>query len=114
LPVGPQTLGQLRILRVGNVELHIDGHRLIVRGQPVHVTHKELVILHRLMDNAGWVITHRDLLDHAWGSDRTNCGSCHLQVHIRHRRKKIESARRPTRIRTVRGIGYIFDLPYGD
>ena len=32
LPVDPQTLGRLRILRVGDVELQLDGHRLLVRG----------------------------------------------------------------------------------
>ncbi|MDQ3826162.1 MAG: helix-turn-helix domain-containing protein [Actinomycetota bacterium] len=33
-------------------------------------------------------------------------------MHIRRLRTKIESdVDRPTRIRTVRGVGYIFDLP---
>jgi DNA-binding response OmpR family regulator len=36
----------------------------------------------------------------------------YLEVHIRRLRTKIESDPfRPTHIRTVRGIGYIFDLP---
>ena len=38
-----------------------------------------------------------------------------LEVHIRRLRTKIESnADRPTRIRTVRGVGYVFDLPPDD
>ena len=114
LPVDPQTLGRLRILRVGDVELQLDGHRLLVRGKPVHLAHKEFVILRHLMDNAGRVVTRRALLENAWGPDRAGARN-YLEVHIRRLRTKIESdADRPTRIRTVRGFGYIFDLPQDD
>ncbi|PZS33992.1 MAG: hypothetical protein DLM61_04350 [Pseudonocardiales bacterium] len=83
LSVDPQTLGQLRILTIGDVELQLDSHRHIVRGTPVHLPHKEFVILQ--------------------------------QVHISRLRAKIESDMgRPTYIRTVHGVGYIFDLPQND
>ena len=114
LSVDPQTLGRLRILRIGDVELQLDGHRLVVRGTPVHLAHKEFVILRQLMENVGRVVTRRALLDNAWGPDRADARN-YLEVHIRRLRTKIESdADRPTRIRTVRGIGYIFDFPQGD
>lgn len=114
LSVDPQTLGRLRVLRVGDVELQLDGHRLLVRGKPVHLAHKEFVILRHLMDNAGRVVTRGALLDNAWGPDRADARN-YLEVHIRRLRTKIESdVDRPTRIRTVRGIGYIFDLPQSD
>ena len=111
LSVTPQSLGRLRVLRIGDVELHLDGHRLLVRGEPVHLPHKEFVILQQLMENAGRVVTRRELLDNAWGPDRADVRN-YLEVHIRRLRTKIESdVDRPTRIRTVRGVGYIFDLP---
>ncbi|MDQ3900093.1 MAG: winged helix-turn-helix domain-containing protein [Actinomycetota bacterium] len=111
LPVDPQTLGRLRILKIGDVELQLDGHRLLVRGTPVHLPHKEFVILRQLMDNAGRVVSRRELLDNAWGPDRADVRN-YLEVHIRRLRTKIEDdVDRPTRIRTVRGVGYIFDLP---
>ncbi|PZS30836.1 MAG: hypothetical protein DLM61_09840 [Pseudonocardiales bacterium] len=114
LSVDPQTLGRLRILRVGDVELQLDGHRLLVRGKPVHLANKEFVILRQLMDNAGRVVTRCALLDNAWGPDRADARN-YLEVHIRRLRTKIESdVDRPTRIRTVRGVGYIFDLPQDD
>jgi DNA-binding response OmpR family regulator len=114
LPVDPQTLGRLRILRVGDAELHLDGHKLLVRGTPVHVTHKEFLILRQLMDNAGRVVSKRELLDGAWGPDRRD-DRTYLEVHIRRLRAKIDTDEvRSTRIRTVRGIGYIFDLPQGE
>jgi len=66
LAVDPATLGRLRILRIGDVELQLDGHKLLMRGTPVHLPHKEFLILRQLMDNAGWVVTRRELLDNAW------------------------------------------------
>ncbi|MGH3857320.1 MAG: winged helix-turn-helix domain-containing protein, partial [Pseudonocardiaceae bacterium] len=82
-----------------------------VLGTPVHLPHKEFVILRQLMNNAGRVLTRRELLDNAWGPHRTGVRN-YLEVHIRRLRRKIESdPDRPTRIRTVRGAGYIFDLP---
>jgi DNA-binding response OmpR family regulator len=112
LSVDPQTHGRLRILKIGDVELQLDGHRLLVRGKPVHLPHKEFVILRQLMDNAGRVVTRRELLDNAWGSERADVRN-YLEVHIRRIRTKVESdVDRPTRIRTVRGVGYIFDLPH--
>jgi two-component system response regulator RegX3 len=111
-PVDPQTLGQLRVLRIGDVELELDGHRLFVRGTPVHLPHKEFVILRQLMDNAGRVVTRPELLDNAWGPGRVDARN-YLEVHIRRLRTKIESdVDHPTRIRTVRGVGYVFDLPH--
>jgi two-component system response regulator RegX3 len=114
LPVDPQTLGRLRILRIGDVELQLDGYRLLVRGTPVHLPYKEFVILRQLMDNAGRVVTRRELLDNAWGPDRADVRN-YLEVHIRRLRTKIEAdVDQPRCIRTVRGVGYIFDLPQAD
>jgi len=110
-PVDPRTLGWLRILKIGDVELHLDGHRLLIRGTPICLPHKEFVILQQLMNNAGRVVTRRELLDNAWNPDQVDVRN-YLEVHIRRLRAKIETdPNKPTRIRTVRGIGYIFDLP---
>jgi DNA-binding response OmpR family regulator len=112
--VDPATRGRLRVLRIGDVELQLDGHQLLVRGTPANLPHKEFLILRHLMDNAGRVITRRELLDNAWGPDHTTVRN-YLEVHIRRLRIKIENdTDKPTYIRTVRGVGYIFDLPHDD
>ncbi len=114
LSIDPRTVGRLRVLKIGDVELQLDGYRLLVRGTPVHLPHKEFVILRHLMDNAGRVVTRRELLDNAWGPDRADVRN-YLEVHIRRLRTKVESnVGQPTRIRTVRRVGYIFDLPHDD
>jgi DNA-binding response OmpR family regulator len=115
LPVDPQTFGQLRILKIGDVELELDGHRVVVRGTPVHLPRKEFVILRQLMENAGRVLTWRELSDNAWGPDHTEKVRDVLAVHITRIRQRIESyVDRPTPIRTVRNVGYVFDLPSSD
>lgn len=111
LSIEPQTRGRLRILRIGDVELQLDSRRLVVRGSTRHLPPKEFAILHQLMDNAGRVVTRRELLENAWDTNRTDARNS-LEVHIRRLRTKVEhDLNRPTRIRTVRGIGFIFDLP---
>lgn len=109
--VEPRTRGQLRILRVGDVELDIDGHQIRVRGALVRLPHKEFLILWLLMDNAGRVVSRRAILDSAWDSDRPDDKKI-LEVHIRRLRRRIElDPDAPDHIRTVRGVGYIYDLP---
>ena len=113
--VDPQTFGQLRILKIGDVELELDGHRVVVRGTPVHLPRKEFVILQQLMENAGRVLTWRELLENAWGPDHTKKMRDGLAVHINRIRQRVESCvDGPTPIRTVRNVGYIFDLPSSD
>lgn len=107
LSIHPHTAGRLRILKIGEVELQLDGHRLLVRGTPVHLPHKEFLILQHLMSNAGRVVTRRELLDKRMGADRAYVRN-YLEVHIRRLRMKVENdADRPTHIRTIRGVGYI-------
>ena len=100
------------MVKVGDVELDLDEHRLMVRGIPVQLPRKEFVILRQLMENAGRIVTRRELLDNTWGPDQTGQARHYLPSYIRRIRRRIESdPRRPTPIRTVRNVGYIFLLP---
>jgi two-component system response regulator RegX3 len=72
------------------------------------------VIPQQLMNNAGRVVTRRELWDNAWGPERADVPNT-PEVHIRRPRAKIESdPYKPAHIRTVCGVGYIFDLPEDD
>lgn len=107
-PVLPATLGHLRVLRLGGIELEIDGHQLRVDGRPVSIAHKEYQLLELLMSHAGRVLSRRELLDHVWGAGYPD-GNKTIDVHIlRLRRKLTRDGACP--IRTVRGLGYVFDL----
>lgn len=110
--VRPQTIGRLRILQANGVELDLDGYQVRIDGRPLAAAlpPKEFDLLRTLMENAGKVQTRDQLLAAVWGSDYPDDNKT-LNVHILRIRKKIETNHdHPTRIRTVRGRGYIFDL----
>ena len=61
-----------------------------------------------LLRNAGRVLTRGQLIDEIWGSDYVGDTKT-LDVHIRRLRSRIEAdPGQPTRIQTVRGVGYRF------
>jgi two-component system response regulator RegX3 len=105
----PTTKGRLRVLQVGAVELELDAHRARVHGTPVHLPEREFQVLHMLMDNAGRIVSRRELLDALWGADHADVHKS-IEVHINRLRRRVRT-RGSDPIRTVRGIGYVYDLP---
>lgn len=106
----PETVGRLRLLSASGVHLDLDGVRVFVDGGRVQLPLKEFELLTLLMRHAGRVLTRRKILDQVWGTDYAESNKT-LEVRVRRLRRTIEpAADSPVRIRTVRGIGYIFDL----
>jgi two-component system response regulator RegX3 len=98
-------------LVVGDVELNDDEHTVIVRGENVTMPLKEFDVLRLLMANVGRVMTRELLIDRVWGSDYYGDTKT-LDVHVKRIRSKIEiDPANPTRIVTVRGVGYKFERP---
>ena len=72
---------------------------------------KEFEVLRLLLSNAGRVLTREVLIDRVWGSDYVGDTKT-LDVHIKRLRSKIEDdPGAPTRIVTIRGLGYKFERP---
>lgn len=98
-------------IRVGRVELDPDEHRVTVDGDDVTLPLKEFEVLHLLLANAGRVLTRETLIDRVWGSDYVGDTKT-LDVHIKRLRAKVEDdPSKPTRIVTIRGLGYKFERP---
>lgn len=80
------------------------------RGEELPLTRSEYLILELLMQNAGRVLTKQQLFEHArqesyLGDENT------VMMHISNLRSKIEdSLKHPRYIRTIRGLGYRFEL----
>jgi two-component system response regulator RegX3 len=86
-----------------------DRHQVTKEGVPVALPLKEFELLELLMLNAGRVLTRGQIIDRVWGSDYFGDTKT-LDVHIKRLRSKIEpDPSNPTRIVTVRGLGYRFD-----
>ncbi|MCX6523761.1 MAG: response regulator transcription factor [Actinobacteria bacterium] len=94
------------VLALDGVELDTDSHEVRVRGEVVNLPLKEFELLSLLMENAGRVLPRSTLIDRVWGSDYVGDTKT-LDVHVKRVRSKIEDdPARPTRIVTIRGLGY--------
>jgi two-component system response regulator RegX3 len=99
------------LLEVGDVRLDAARHEVQVRGTPVALPLKEFELLELLMANAGRVLTRDVLIDRVWGPNYYGDTKT-LDVHVKRLRSKIETdPAHPSRIVTVRGVGYRFERP---
>jgi len=98
-----------RMLEGGDVAVDEDRHEVIVRGSVVDVPLIEYRLLSVFLKNKGKVLARERLESAAWqgefyGQPKT------LDVHIRRLREKLEEdPAHPSRIITVRGVGYRFE-----
>lgn len=94
------------MLVVGDLTLDPDAHRVQRAGVDVALPLKEFELLHLLMANAGRVLTREVLIDRVWGYDYVGDTKT-LDVHVKRLRGKIEDdPASPTRLVTIRGLGY--------
>jgi len=78
-------------------------------GNAVLLTPTEMRILECLMRNAHQVITREKLIEQTWGYDSESADN-RVDVYIRRLRNKIEpDAQDRQLIRTIRGIGYVYE-----
>ena len=96
---------------VGDVALDPEEHRVTLHGEPLGLPLKEFELLHLLMANAGRVLPREVLIDRVWGSDYVGDTKT-LDVHVKRLRSKIEEdPANPSRIVTIRGLGYKYERP---
>lgn len=98
-------------IEVGDIVIDVARHEVAVRGDLVPLPLKEFELLEILMLNAGRVLTRDVLIDRVWGPNYFGDTKT-LDVHVKRLRSKIEDdPAAPTRIVTVRGVGYRFEGP---
>jgi two-component system KDP operon response regulator KdpE len=95
-----------QIITAGDFLIDIPQHRIVVRGQDIHLTPKQFDLLVSLAQHPGQVLTHRALLHAVWGTNADQPE--YLRVTIGQLRKKIELSDEPAYIVTEPGIGYRF------
>jgi two-component system KDP operon response regulator KdpE len=91
-------------------ELVIDAERWEVsrRGKPLELTATERRLLFYLAENAGRILTHRQILERVWGPEYID-DIDYVKLYIWRLRQKIEEEpSQPRYILTERGIGYKF------
>ena len=97
------------VLEVGDVSLDPEEHRVFIRGDEISLPLKEFELLHLLLANTGRVVTRDNIIDRIWGSDYFGDTKT-LDVHVKRLRAKIENdPANPTRLVTIRGVGYRYE-----
>ena len=90
------------------LKLDFDRHEVWVEGKLVNLRPTEYRLLYHLVQNAGWVISHDQLLANVWGYEYRD-EPHYVRLYINYLRKKIEKdPSNPKYILTERGIGYRF------
>jgi len=96
-------------LESGPVRMDVERHTVTVSGVATSLPLKEFELLEMLLRNAGRVLTRMQLIDRVWGSDYVGDTKT-LDVHVKRLRSKVEDdPSNPTRIVTIRGLGYKYD-----
>jgi two-component system, OmpR family, response regulator RegX3 len=109
VPLADEDGEHLEVIEVGDVRLDAGRHEVYVRGTPVPLPLKEFELLELLMANAGRVLTRDVLIDRVWGPNYFGDTKT-LDVHIKRLRSKVEAdPASPSRIVTVRGVGYRYE-----
>jgi len=84
---------------------------VIVNGQRVKLTPREFRLFAVLVENAGRVLTHKQLLEKVWGWEYTD-DLDYVRIYISHLRQKLEpDITLPRYIITEPGVGYYFSKP---
>lgn len=97
------------ILELCDIRMDFAQRKVELYGELLKLTPIEYDLLKILMQNAGKVVTHKQLLKQIWGEIDYDNSTHYLRVYIGHLRKKIElDSTQPQKIITEPGIGYRF------
>ena len=102
--------GQQPDARVHFADVSVDfaARRVQRGGNEIHLTPIEFRLLSILLNNAGKVLTQRQLLSQVWGPNAVE-HSHYLRIYMGHLRQKLEAnPTQPAHLLTETGIGYRF------
>jgi two-component system copper resistance phosphate regulon response regulator CusR len=97
-------------LIVGELSLDCIRRKVVRSGDTIELAPKEFSILEYLMRNKGRPLSRTMIVEHVWDMDYDGLTNI-VDVYIRHLRSKIDDRYPAKLIHTVRGVGYMLDLP---
>lgn len=100
---------ETEVLTAGDLEVDLRRREAARRGEALTLKPKEYDLLLFFLRNRGRAFTRDELLNQVWGYDFAG-DTRTVDVHVRWLRQKIEDdPARPTRLVTIRRVGYRFD-----
>ena len=94
------------VIRIANLTVDLNTHRVCRGETPIELSNKEFSILRYLCMNQGIVLSRDKIEEHIWNYDYTGASNV-VDVYIRYLRRKIDDQFEPKLIHTVRGAGYV-------
>ncbi|TAN66481.1 MAG: response regulator [Methylobacter sp.] len=102
--------GAQECFQVDELKIELTRRRVFVGEQEIHLTPTEFRLLCVLVRNAGFVVTHRQLLEKVWGASYIE-HSHYLRIYMGQLRHKIEAdPARPRYLLTEAGVGYRLNM----
>jgi DNA-binding response OmpR family regulator len=90
------------------LKIDFDRHEVWVEGKLVNLRPTEYRLLYHLVQNAGWVVSHDQILTNVWGYEYRDQPH-YVRLYINYLRKKLEKdPANPKYILTERSTGYRF------
>ncbi|MFH1382876.1 MAG: response regulator transcription factor [Chloroflexota bacterium] len=90
------------------ITVDIAERKVITQGERVKLTPREFRLFALLVENAGHVLTHKQLLEKVWGWEYSDDVD-YVRIYILHLRQKVEpDPAAPKYILTEPGVGYYF------
>ncbi len=89
----------------GEIRLDPARRAASVDAAPLELTAREFMVLETLMRAPGAVVSREEILEQAWG-EREGPMSNTIDVLVARLRRKIDTPGNPSRIETLRGLGY--------
>jgi len=98
--------GAREFFQAGELKIELTRRRVFVGAQEVSLTPIEFNLLSELVRHAGFVVTHRQLLEKVWGASHIE-HSHYLRIYMGQLRHKLEAdPARPRYLLTEAGVGY--------
>ena len=102
---------QESIIKFGDFELDTTKKHLQFKKTGIDLTKKEYKLLSYLVLNKNRVLDRLQLTEHIWGEFyEDDYDSNYIDVHIKNIRKKLSQHDKSNWIKTIRGIGYKFEM----
>jgi DNA-binding response OmpR family regulator len=91
-----------------HLKLDFDRHEVWLDGKLINLRPTEYRLLYYLVQNAGWVVSHDQILTNVWGYEYRDQPH-YVRLYINYLRQKLENdPGNPKYILTERGLGYRF------
>lgn len=97
---------QSLVLRVSDLELDLQRHRVSRGGHLLDLTPKEFQLLQLMMRHAGEALSRTLIAEQVWDINFDSDSNV-VEVHIRRLRSKVDDPFDEQLIHTIRGVGYV-------